>query len=139
MFVGSPNRKLKPKEKEALAKVPTPEGESKMAHISQYPDLVDVLPDLAAESLKLAAEIKPKEVRRKEISVELTALVQYGAGQSVRGEDWAIVYYPETSTWETDDAKLLAAGVDMETIQACKVERKKSAYVQVQRRSNAGT
>lgn len=128
-------RTAKPAEREAVAKraAAMPTVDSNTPHITDFPDLVDVIPDLAAEYRDISDNLKPLEVRKKEVGDEIKALVDAADLKSVRGTGWIITRSADTFTETIKPELLLANGVTMDQIAASTVRTPRAGYVQVKK------
>lgn len=130
-------RKTKPSEQRALDKAASAaangDADSRIRMMEEYPDIADVLPELAARSRELATIIAAADKERKEINKtvgELIAAVEENP-VSIQGDDWVAVRTKGRPPKKIDATKLLDHGVPLETIQACTVEGEEYWYVQV--------
>lgn len=135
-------RKMKPSEKKALTKQrqakPLPpindEGEViYVPHITEVPELIDVLPELAEEYREIATKIAPLEIRKKEIGADIKALLDAVGRKSIRGNGWIVTRSMDTETETLSREKLLEFGVDIDVIEAAVVKTPKAGYVQVKK------
>lgn len=132
-------RSIRPKEREAMAKKRAdqpydPQMPPTTPHITEFPDLVDVLPDMAKRVRELADAIAPLDEERKSIQKDINALLDAAGAGSIMGDDWIAVRYYDTFTESLSPEKLLAAGVTLEQLQAGTEKKPKAGYVQIRER-----
>ena len=99
--------------------------------IDEFPDLFDVLPDLAKEYRRLSAEIAPLEERKKELGKDINALLDAVGVKSIKGDGWMAIRFEESYTESLSREKLLMAGVSLEQLDAGIERKPKASYVQV--------
>lgn len=127
----SGSRSIRAREAEALAKAAAVPGADQTPHITRYPDLVDILPDMAVEYRALSDQIKQLEDRKKELGTELKALMDAAEATSIRGDGWVVTRSRDTETNKLSPELLLKAGVGYEILNACTITEKRAGYVQV--------
>lgn len=101
------------------------------ASLTDYPELEDVLPDLAIEYRAISDTIAPLEKRKKELAGEINALLDAVGERAIRGPGWTAFYVDGGVTEKITAEKLLERGVAMEDIIAATERTPKAGYVQV--------
>lgn len=129
------SRAIRAREQEALDKhaAEIPNGNGTSPHITQFPDLVDVLPDMCAEYRSISDQMKALEDRKRELGSDIKALMDAAEVTSVRGDGWVAIRSRDTETHKLNPEKLLKAGVGWEVLNACTDTTPKAGYVQVKR------
>lgn len=122
-------RTLRPAEREALMKNnPSPVA----PHITEFPDLVDVLPDLAVEYRELCDAIAPMEARKKELAEQINALLDAVDQRKIRGDGWVAFYVAGGEVVTLSPEKLLALGVTIDQIEEATERKPKKGHIRVQ-------
>lgn len=125
-------RSLKPSEREALMRQnPITDPERYVPHITEVPDLVDCLPDMATEYRDIQDQMTALEARKKELAGEIKVLLDALELRAVRGDGWMVTRVKDTETESLSQERLLALGVSMDTILEAIVKSPKAGYVQV--------
>jgi hypothetical protein len=121
-------RTIKPKEREAIMKKSAADA---APHITEYPDLVDVLPDLCVEYRKYHLQAKEGEEKKKELAPQIEGLLEAVGAKRIRGSSWQVTRVDGGYVESLDPKLLLEHGVSIETIAACTVKTPKKGYIQV--------
>ena len=126
-------RKATKREQEAVEKSATTiiETEDRVPHVTEYEDLVDVLPDLAAEYRGIVESIKELEARKKEIGADIEALLSAVDARAFRGDNWVATRVEGAERETIKPELLLAEGVTMTQIEKATVVTQSAGYVQV--------
>lgn len=100
-------------------------------HITEYPDLVDCLPDMAIRVRELIALIKPLEEEKKDLNGQINALLSAVGVKSIRGDGWLATYVDGGVQERIVPERLLELGLTLEDIEAATERKPKAGYVQV--------
>lgn len=131
------SRSAKGREKEQLAKAAA-QSDEKSPHITEFPELVDVLPELCEEYRRQHSIAAAAETRKKELASEIKALMDAVEATGIRGDNWVAVRVPDGETNKLDPKLLLKAGVSYQTLNACTVTSPRAGYVQIKELENNG-
>lgn len=132
-------RKITKKEKKAIQSKESVNGvdpefvdeKRRVPHITEFEDLIDVLPDLAIEARAIAAKLAPLEARKKEIAEEIKLYLDAVKQTSIRGDNWVAVRTKDTEVESLSPELLVKEGVTLDQIAAAIVKNPKAGYVQV--------
>lgn len=125
-------RSAKPKEQAAIAKQVTA-ATAALPHITAFPELVDVLPDLVEEYRGLLDQEANIKARKEELGPELMALLEAVEQKSIRGNNWVVSRADGAWQSKITAEGLLAQGVTMDQIDAATERKQSRGYVQVKR------
>lgn len=100
-------------------------------HITEYPDLVDCLPDMAVRYRELLDTIKPLEAEKKELGKDINALLDAVGVKAIRGDGWLATYVDGGNIERIVPERLLELGLTLEDIEAATERKPKAGYVQV--------
>lgn len=123
-------RTIRKKELEAVAKKEraNPTGIPSIVH---FPELVDVLPDLAVEYRAIKVQQDKLEARRKELAAEIDALLDAAEVLSIRGDGWTVHKTLPGEKKVLSKELLLELGVTLEQLEAATESVPTAGYVQV--------
>lgn len=111
--------------------VPPKEFTSNARPLEEFPDLIDVLPDMAKEYRRIHIQSVIIEKRKKELGSEITALLEAVGHNSIQHDDWVCIRARGRSASSISPEKLLEKGIESDIITACTVEGKVYFYAQV--------
>jgi hypothetical protein len=132
--MSSGKRSIKPSEKKLIDKKAAKEPAEALAetpHVTEFEDLVDILPDLAIEARAINAEITRLEKRKKEIAGEISGLLEAVEQRSIRGDNWVAVRVEGAWQEKIVAELLLKEGVSLKQIAAATSRQQNAGYVQV--------
>lgn len=109
------------------------ETEERIPHITEYEDLVDILPDLAQRHRELTDQEAAIKKEKSEISAELDALLGVYDLRTVRGDSWAVVKVAGAWQEKIVPELLLKEGVSVEQIAAATEKKQNAGYIQVRK------
>lgn len=98
--------------------------------LDAVPDIADCLPDLVEEYRQLSAEEAVIKARKEEIAPEVLALLEAVGQRSVFTDEWAVRRQTNVNV-SISREKLLAAGVDMDTIEEATERKETKPFIQV--------
>ncbi len=102
-------------------------------HITDFPDLVDILPDLAIECRQVMDAIRPLEARKKELVSDINALLDAVGQKRIRGDGWLAIYIEGGYTERVIPERLLALGLTMTQIEEATERKPKAGHVEVRK------
>ena len=100
-------------------------------HFDDFPDIADVLPDLAVETRSIQAQIAKLEKRKKEIAGEIDVLLEAVDSRAIRGDTWIAVRVEGAWLEKVVPELLLVQGVTLDQIEGATVKTQNAGYVQV--------
>lgn len=103
--------------------------------LADFPDLIDVLPDLATEYRAIQDQLNKLEARKKELSTEIDPLMLAVGAKSITHEEWTVVRCGGGRS-DVVPELLLMKGVGMDIIKAC-TKKQSWTYVQVRKPTKA--
>lgn len=102
-------------------------------HIDDFPDLQDVLPDLAREYQEWHRQETEAKDNKKRLAPDINALLDAVGCKSIEGDDWIAVYVQGAWQEKISAEKLLLLGVTMEQIEAATEKKQNAGYIQVRK------
>lgn len=98
--------------------------------LDAVPDIADCLPDLVEEYRQLSAEEAVIKARKDEIAPQVLALLEAVGQRAVFTDEWAVRRQTNVNV-SISREKLLAAGVDMDTIEEATERKETKPFIQV--------
>ena len=103
------------------------------ARIEEFPELEDVLPDLAREYQEWHRKEGEAKANKQRLSPEINALLDAVECKSIAGADWIALYVEGAWQEKISAEKLLELGVTMDQIKEATIRKQNAGYVQVRK------
>lgn len=115
-------------EKREAATIMADDPTTEVHHITQYEDLVDVLPEMIEAYRNAHSAATVAEKTKKELQPQIMGLLEAVGQKSLRGDHWQVTRCGSGKNPDVISAELLLAeGVAMDVIERCTVKGKDKA------------